>query len=124
MRFFVTGISGFAGTWLASLLLERGDEVFGAGRESTPAREALQERFGTRFDRSAAAIFDLREPDRIREAILASRPDGVFHLAGVAFVPQTVADPDLTYEVNFLGTVAVLRAVADVAPRARVVCVT
>ncbi len=51
-------------------------------------------------------------------------PDGVFHLAAVTFVPKTIERPELAYEVNFLGTVELLAAVREAAPRARVVLVT
>src|SRR5258705_12056756 len=124
MRFFVTGISGFAGTHLAGLLLDRGHEVFGAARETTPALEELHRGYGERFVASQVELCDVRNRERLRAALGRALPDGVFHLAALGFVPRSFAEADLTYEVNFLGTIEVLAAVRDIAPRARVVCVT
>ncbi len=123
MRFFVTGISGFVGTHLTAALLERGDTVFGLAREAG-SLGALHRRFGDRFPESAVALCDLRDRERLRAELVRASPDGVFHLAGVAFVPKSFAAPNLAYEVNFLGTTELLGAVLAVAPRARVVLVT
>jgi GDP-4-dehydro-6-deoxy-D-mannose reductase len=123
MRFFVTGISGLAGFHLAALLLERGHEVFGAAREAGALGE-LHRRHGARFPPEAVELCDLRDRPRMRAALERAAPDGVFHLAALAFVPDSLARPELTYEVNFLGAVELLGAVRDIAPRARVVCVT
>ncbi len=124
MRFFLTGISGFAGTHLAALLLDRGHDVFGAARETTPALDDLHRRYGERFLASAVEFCDVRDRERLRSALRRAAPDGVFHLAALAFVPQSFAEPRLTYEVNLLGTIELLAAVRDLMPRARVVCVT
>src|SRR5256885_317035 len=113
MRFFVTGISGFAGVSLAAHLIDRGHLVFGAARE-TQALPQLHERYGERFPSTAVEICDIRDGARQRAALSRAQPDGVFHLAGVAFVPHTIERPELAYEVNFLGSVELLAAVRDV----------
>jgi GDP-4-dehydro-6-deoxy-D-mannose reductase len=123
MRFFITGISGFAGSHLADLLLERGHDVTGIARDSGSIGD-LHRRHGERFPTSAVELCDVRDPVRLREALRRGEPDGVFHLAAVAFVPHTFDRPSLAYEVNFLGTVELLSAVGEVTPRARVVLVT
>jgi len=123
MRSFVTGISGFAGVYLATRLLDAGHAVFGAAREPGSLAE-LHARYGDRLPASAVTIGDIRDGTSLRAALSRAAPDVVFHLAGVAFVPHTVARPELAYEVNFLGSVELLAAVRDVAPRARVVLVT
>jgi GDP-4-dehydro-6-deoxy-D-mannose reductase len=123
MRFFITGISGFVGTHLATRLLEDGHEVFGMARDDGALRD-LHRRFGDRFPASAVEICDIRERDRLRAAVERATPGGVFHLAGLAFVPKSFERPDLAYGVNFLGAIELMTAVREVAPRARVVLVT
>lgn len=123
MRFFVSGISGFAGSYLAERLLDDGHVVTGAARDAGWIGE-LQRRYGDRFPASAVELCDVRDGARLREALRRAEPDGVFHLAAVAFVPRSFDRPTLAYEVNFLGTVELLDAVAEVAPRARVILVT
>lgn len=123
MRFFVTGISGFVGTHLTAALIDRGDSVFGLAREAGSLDE-LHRRYGDCFPPSAVALCDLRDRERLRAELRRAEPDGVFHLAGVAFVPQSFDSPELAYEVNFLGATELLGAVRAVAPKARVVLVT
>lgn len=123
MRFFITGITGFVGVYLAELLLEQGHDVNGVARDEGGIA-ALHRRYGDRFPTSAVTLCDLRDRDALRAALRRSEPRGVFHLAGMAFVPATFERPELAYEVNFLGTVEVLSAVREIAPAARVVQVT
>ncbi|MGH7804022.1 MAG: GDP-mannose 4,6-dehydratase [Candidatus Binatia bacterium] len=122
MRFFLTGISGFAGVHLAELLLGAGHEVSGIAIEGWSPR--LETIAGGRILREAVAETDLRDAAGIRTAIERARPDGVFHLAGITSVPQSNADPRAAYEVNLFGTLAVLDAMRSAAPRARAIIVT
>jgi GDP-4-dehydro-6-deoxy-D-mannose reductase len=63
------------------------------------------------------------DADAIRRAIATARPDGVFHLAGIAFVPRAESDPARALVVNTLGTRNVMAAVQHEAPSSRVVVV-
>ena len=122
MRFFVTGISGFAGVHLTELLLGAGHDVAGIAVEGWSPR--LEQIAAGRVSRDAVAAADLRDAPAVRAAIERSRPDGVFHLAGITSVPQSNADPRAAYDVNLFGTLAVLDAVKSVAPKARAIIVT
>ena len=122
MRFFVTGISGFAGAHLTELLLGGGHDVAGIAVEGWSPR--LERIAAGRIPRDAVAAADLRDARAVRAAIERSRPDGVFHLAGITSVPQSNADPRAAYEVNLFGTLAVLDAVRGAAPTARALIVT
>ena len=124
MRYFVTGIGGFAGTHLAERLLEDGHTVTGSVRErrAFPRLEALAARHSA-FDPVTLACADVAEGDALARAIAAARPDGVFHLAGIAFGPRAASDPARALIVNTLGTRNVLVAVQSEAPAARVVIV-
>lgn len=61
---------------------------------------------------SAPPDFDLRDADGVARAIerLVAPPDAVLHLAAQSNVPQAFADPDATFDINFLGTLRLLRA--------------
>jgi GDP-4-dehydro-6-deoxy-D-mannose reductase len=59
----------------------------------------------------------------MQAAIASVRPEGLFHLAAVSYVPSTHADPLLAYRTNFLGTLNVLRGVTEGAPDCRVMLV-
>lgn len=109
MRAFVTGGGGFVGQWLAKLLLGRGDSVDLAGLGGElPAPYLLDE-----HERRAVrwVTVDMRDADQVDHAIAESRPDVVFHLAGVSFPPDAEHAPFATYDVNVLGVVRLLAAV-------------
>jgi GDP-4-dehydro-6-deoxy-D-mannose reductase len=53
----------------------------------------------------------VRRADDIAGALDGARPDAVFHLAGITFVPAAEADPGETYEVNVVGAVRLLAAI-------------
>jgi GDP-4-dehydro-6-deoxy-D-mannose reductase len=122
MRFFVTGISGFVGTHLVDRLLAEGHDVTGVALEGwTNGLDSFRARG---LDPAAVAALDVRDVTGLRRAIAAARPEGIFHLAGLAFVPRAQADPRLAYEVNLFGTIALLEAVRAEVPTARTVVVT
>jgi GDP-4-dehydro-6-deoxy-D-mannose reductase len=124
VRYFITGIGGFAGAHLAAHLLAAGHDVTGSVRERRryPALAALAERHPS-FADDRLACADVTDSDAIRQAVAAARPDGVFHLAGIAFVPRAEADPARAITVNTLGTRHLLAAVQAEAPASRVVVV-
>ena len=122
MRIFVTGISGFAGVHLTELLLGAGHDVAGIAIEGWSPR--LERVAAGRIARDAVTAADLCDAGAVRAAIEQSRPDGIFHLAGITSVPQSNADPRAAYEVNLFGTLAVLDAVRSTVPKARAIVVT
>jgi GDP-4-dehydro-6-deoxy-D-mannose reductase len=68
-------------------------------------------------------VADLLDPRAVRSAVAAAEPDGLFHLAGMSFVPAAEADPLAAHRTNFFGTLNVLRAVREGQPACRVLCV-
>jgi GDP-4-dehydro-6-deoxy-D-mannose reductase len=108
-RALVTGGAGFAAQWLERGLLARGWEVVAAGLGVPPGQSILSD------DERAAIRWieaDVRHTQDISRALEAARPDAVFHLAGIAFVPAAASDPGETYEVNVVGAVRLLGAIA------------
>lgn len=106
MRALVTGIAGFAGNYLAKLLLDKGLDVYGVSQE-TEFKPFLS------FDQSLVRYVALDIRDRLRTAeVLADiRPDLIFHLAARSSPSQSVEAPQETYEINFGGTLALLEGV-------------
>ncbi|MEO7082796.1 MAG: GDP-mannose 4,6-dehydratase [Gemmatimonadaceae bacterium] len=110
-RALLTGGGGFVGQWLTRALLQRGDDVFCAGLE--PA-ERVPEGVLTHDERRSVhwLVADTRDQSQVEEMVDAAAPDVVFHLAGVAFPPQAERDPAATYDINSLGAVRLLSALA------------
>lgn len=61
----------------------------------------------------ALGSVDLRNKPALLAVLKQVQPQEVVHLAGISFVPDAVRNPRLTYEVNFLGTLNLLEALAE-----------
>lgn len=121
-RVFVTGHTGFKGSWLTLWLTMLGAQVCGYALDpnTDPALWnllALGERDGV-----AEVRADIRELATLKTAMGGFEPDIVFHLAAQPLVLAGYEDPVGTYETNVMGTVNVLEAVRWV-PSARAVVV-
>ncbi len=126
-RVFVTGHTGFKGSWLVSWLLSLGAEVMGYSLDvpTQPSHHAVllsDMRFqGANFKNICG---DVRQVDRLCTVMRDFAPDMVFHLAAQALVPQSYERPLATFTSNALGTVHVLEAVRRVPSVRALVCVT
>ncbi|MCU1496686.1 MAG: CDP-glucose 4,6-dehydratase [Acidimicrobiales bacterium] len=118
-RVLVTGHTGFKGAWLAALLRSLGAEVSGLALESD-ARSAYGAIDGDSFVRST--IGDIRDRATVQGVFREQRPEVVLHLAAQALVRRSYAEPVETFDVNVVGTAAVLDA-AVASPGVRVVVV-
>jgi CDP-glucose 4,6-dehydratase len=114
-RVFVTGHTGFKGTWLSSWLLDLGAQVTGYSLDP-PTQPSLFDAVG--LDRRAlgdGSLTDLRgdvrDAPRLKAALLEAKPDIVFHLAAQPLVRRSYAEPSLTLETNVMGTVNLLESV-------------
>lgn len=101
MRALVTGGTGFVGGWLQAHLSACGDDVVAVGEE-----------------------VEVSDAVAVREAVLAARPDAIYHLAARAHVGDSWDDPVATVEVNTLGTLHVLEAARALPSPPRVLLVS
>jgi GDPmannose 4,6-dehydratase len=109
-RALITGIGGQDGSLLAELLLEQGYEVYGIVRRagaSYPNLTAIRER----IDLVEA---DLNDQLALVRALRAAKPDEVYNLASVSFVPASWEQPVLTAELAAVGVTALLEAIREV----------
>lgn len=104
MRIFVTGANGFVGRYLCAALAQKKHHVFAAHGPD-----------GLGGDLS----IDLKDAHDIRNVIERVAPDVIFHLAAQTFVPDSIASPLETYEVNVMGTGRLLQAVREVRDRTK-----
>jgi CDP-glucose 4,6-dehydratase len=105
---WLSGATGFKGSWLAEWLLSLGAQVHGYSLrpDTTPAL------FGQlQLDkRIKSEINDIRDLAAVRKSIEAVQPDFVFHLAAQPLVRLSYEQPVETYAANVMGTVHVLEA--------------
>ena len=120
-RVFLTGHTGFKGSWLIYILHQLGAEVMAY---ALPAEEKSLYRvmYGDQFCNSIEA--DIRDYERLQEEIKNFQPDFVFHLAAQTLVRESYKEARYTFEVNSLGTANVLEAVKTVQQKCTVVIVT
>ncbi|MEY5026181.1 MAG: hypothetical protein RLZZ244_1709 [Verrucomicrobiota bacterium] len=121
-RIWLSGHTGFKGSWLAEWLLRLGAEVhgFALAPDTTPA---LFDQLGL-ASRLVHQIGDIRNPRLVAESIQAARPDFVFHLAAQPLVRRSYALPVETYETNVMGTIHVLEALRSLSSPCTALLVT
>ena len=108
-RVFVTGHTGFKGSWLCKMLLMAGAEVTGYSLQP-PTQPNLFSIAGVE-DKMHSVIGDIRDFDALKAAFDAAQPDIVLHLAAQPIVRDSYKDPRYTYETNVMGTVNLLECV-------------
>ncbi|BDB96220.1 CDP-glucose 4,6-dehydratase [Candidatus Hydrogenosomobacter endosymbioticus] len=104
-KVFVTGHTGFKGSWLVSFLSLLGARVVGY---ALPARELSLFNICEIGKSIESVEGDIRDVDSLKQAIEKSGADVLFHLAAQAIVLDSYSDPRYTFEVNAMGTVNVL----------------
>ena len=107
-RVFLTGHTGFKGSWLSLWLQSLGAEVcgFALSPSTTPALFTV----ARVEDGMQSVIGDVRDFAALRDAMRAHRPQVVLHLAAQPLVRQSYEEPVATYATNVMGTVHVLEA--------------
>lgn len=108
-RVFVTGHTGFKGTWLSRMLVNAGAVVTGYSLEA-PTKPNLFELAGLE-GKMTSVIGDIRDMDSLKAAFDAAKPEIVLHLAAQPIVRDSYKDPVYTYETNVMGTVNILECV-------------
>jgi len=109
-RVFVTGHTGFKGSWLCEMLLMAGAEVYGYALRP-PTSPALFNQLKLAKRIRSHVIGDVRDLKALTKAVRAAKPDFVFHLAAQPLVRLSYQEPVETFETNVMGTVNLLEAV-------------
>lgn len=108
---FITGITGFVGSYLADYLLEQGANVYGLKRKKSGRRKPIK-----LIEAGVCEDIDLIEGDltdisSLANAIERAEPSHIFHLAAQSYVPYSFTNPLDVTNVNALGTINLLEAV-------------
>lgn len=120
---FVTGHTGFKGSWLTMWLRHLGAQVTGYSLPA-PAEVSNFAASDVKSLLRAHHEADVRDCCQLQRAIEESRPDVIFHLAARTLVRESYGDPRQTFEVNVMGTVNVLDAVRQLQRSCAVIVVT
>ena len=108
-RVFVTGHTGFKGSWLCKILQIAGAEVTGFALE--PSTEPALFQMINIGNSLNSVIGDVRDYALLKHTFDVACPEIVFHLAAQPLVRESYRDPRSTYETNVMGTVNLLDCV-------------
>ena len=107
-KVFITGHTGFKGSWLTYILSELGAEIKGY---SLPPEEDKVLFRGLKLEEKINSIYgDINDFKRIKDEINNFNPEILFHLAAQPLVRPSYDDPRKTFETNILGTFNVLES--------------
>ncbi|HBL41223.1 MAG TPA: CDP-glucose 4,6-dehydratase, partial [Ruminococcaceae bacterium] len=108
-RVFLTGHTGFKGTWLSRILVNAGAIVTGYSLEP-PTQPNLFE-LADLEGKMTSVIADVRDYAAMLDAFRKAKPEIVLHLAAQPIVLTSYEQPQYTYETNVMGTVNLLECV-------------
>lgn len=108
-RVFLTGHTGFKGSWLCKILVNAGAKVTGYSLPY-PTEPSLFKIVGIQDD-ICSIIGDIRDMSSLKAAFDKAQPEIVFHLAAQPIVRDSYKAPAYTYETNVMGTVNILECV-------------
>ncbi|MFT4091993.1 MAG: CDP-glucose 4,6-dehydratase [Niabella sp.] len=121
-KVFITGHTGFKGTWMSILLNILGANI--KGYALAPEHEPSVFSLTQPLTGDRSVIADIRDKSRLKEHIENFGPDYIFHLAAQPLVRRSYEIPAETFEVNAIGTANLLEALIPLNKKCTVVVVT
>ncbi|MDX2083740.1 MAG: GDP-mannose 4,6-dehydratase, partial [Rickettsiales bacterium] len=107
-KIFLTGHTGFKGSWLSLWLAMMGAEVCGFALKADD--ESLFNLAKVKDSLEKSIIGDIRNADQVATAVKNFQPEIIIHMAAQPLVRDSYFDPRKTYETNVIGTLNVFEA--------------
>lgn len=121
-RIFITGHTGFKGSWLLLWLHLLGAKIKGYALSPEREQDFYNKVSGKIFHESVIA--DIRDKERLDAEIQNFQPDFIFHLAAQPLVRKSYEIPSETFEVNVIGTSNVLEALISLKKKCTAIIIT
>ncbi|MEJ7822562.1 MAG: CDP-glucose 4,6-dehydratase [Chitinophagaceae bacterium] len=121
-KIFVTGHTGFKGSWLITWLHLLGASIKGYALQ--PENEKDIYNIVSPHLPVESIIADIRNKQKLQEEIISFQPDFIFHLAAQALVRRSYKIPAETFEINIIGTANLLEALINLEKKCTVVIIT
>ena len=122
-KVFITGHTGFKGTWLSALLYKLNAKVKGYAL-SPKTNQNLFDIVNENERICESIIHDIRDIGKLREELLVFKPDYIFHLAAQPLVRYSYKEPVETFEVNAMGTTYLLDAIRFLEGKCTIIIIT
>jgi CDP-glucose 4,6-dehydratase len=120
-KIFITGHTGFKGTWLVMLLHYCGANI--KGFALAPDANSLYSSING-DELCTSIIGDIRDYEKLKQEIITYKPHYIFHMAAQAFVLESYMNPLETFQTNAIGTLNVLESLRDLKHKCSAVIVT
>ncbi len=121
-RVFLTGHTGFKGSWLALWLQQLGAQVTGYALPPTTTPSLFELAGVAKYMHSI--LEDIRNTAALQQALETARPEIILHLAAQALVSDGYTDPVGTYATNVMGTINLLEQARQLSDVRAIVIVT
>jgi CDP-glucose 4,6-dehydratase len=112
-KVFLTGHTGFKGSWFSILLNLLGAKVVGYSLKPDK-KLSLFYLANLNKEINASIIGDIRDCVKLKKSIVKFRPDFIVHMAAQSLVRESYINPKYTYEVNTIGTVNILNILNEI----------
>jgi CDP-glucose 4,6-dehydratase len=112
-KIFLTGHTGFMGSWLIIFLDLLGVKIFGYSNKNYPGVHLFKI---AKLNRIINKSFygDIRDYSKLKKSIIKSKPDFLIHFAAQPLVKKSYENPKNTYDVNIMGTVNILNILNEI----------
>lgn len=120
---FLTGHTGFKGTWMLQILHYLGAKVHGYALNPLKENDLYNQINGNTLC-AKSTINDIRDMDALQKEVLACNPDFVIHMAAQPLVIESYKNPLYTFEVNTQGTANILEAIKKIVKPCITLCIT